>query len=69
MACFRRAWAGEQHPRLRPDYLNQAGKLSRTYTRLLDALNKRRGKGPQKMIVEHINIGAGGQAVVGNVGR
>lgn len=69
MECFRRAWLGEQHPRLQQDYLNQAGKLSQTYTRLLGALNKHRGKGQQKMIVEHVNIGSGGQAVVGNVGR
>ena len=69
MECFRRAWGDKQHPRLQQDYLNQAGKLSRTYTRLLDALNKHRGKGQQKMIVEHVNIRAGGQAVVGNVER
>jgi len=36
---------------------------------LLDDLNKHRGKGQQKMIVEHVNIRAGGQAVVGNVER
>ena len=69
MECFRRAWLGKQHPRLRQDYLNQVSKLSRTYTQLLDALNKHRGKGQQKMIVEHVNIEAGGQAVVGNVER
>jgi len=44
-------------------------RLSRTYARLLDALNRYRGKGQQKMIVEHVNVEAGGQAVVGNVGR
>ena len=69
MESFRRVWLGEQRPRLRQDYLNQACKLSRTYARLLDALNKHRGKGQQKMIVEHVNVEAGGQAVVGNVGR
>jgi len=69
MECFRRAWLGERSSRLRQDYLNQAGKLSRTYAQLLGALNKHRGKGQQKMIVEHVNVEAGGQAVVGNVGR
>ena len=31
----------------------QANKLSRTYAVLLEALNRQRGKGQQKVIVEH----------------
>jgi hypothetical protein len=34
---------------------------------LLDALNRHRGKGQQKVTVEHVHVHAGGQAVVGTV--
>ena len=34
---------------------------------LLEALNRRRGKGQQKVTVEHVTVNAGGQAVVGSV--
>lgn len=37
------------------------------YTQQLAALDKRRGKGQQKMTVEYDNVEAGGQAIVGNV--
>jgi Beta-lactamase len=47
--------------------LNQANKLSRTFTELLDALNSHRGKGQQKVTVEHVHVHSGGQAVVGMV--
>jgi hypothetical protein len=47
--------------------LNQANKRSRTYTLLLDALNRHRGKGQQKVTVEHVHVHSGGQAVVGVV--
>ena len=46
----------------------QANKLSRTYAALLfEALNRHRGKGQQKVTVEHVHVHAGGQAVVGAV--
>lgn len=38
-----------------------------TYASLLEALNRHRGKGQQKVTVEHVHVYAGGQAVVGNV--
>jgi hypothetical protein len=47
--------------------LSQANKLSRTYAVLLDALNRYRGKGQQKVTVEHVHVHAGGQAVVGTI--
>jgi hypothetical protein len=34
---------------------------------LLDALNRHRGKGQQKVTVEHVHVHSGGQAVVGTV--
>jgi predicted Kef-type K+ transport protein len=36
--------------------LSQANKLSRTYAALLDALNRHRGKGQQKVTVEHVHV-------------
>ena len=47
--------------------LNQANKLSRTFSTLLEALNRHRGKGQQKVTVEHVHVHEGGQAIVGNV--
>ena len=68
MECYRRAMIGEQTLEGRRDNLSQANKLSRTYAVLLDALNRYRGKeGQQKVTVEHVDVHAGGQAVVGMV--
>ena len=47
--------------------INQATKLSRTFVALIEALNKHRGKGQQKMTVKHVHVNEGGQAIVGNV--
>lgn len=69
MECYRRAMIGEQTFEGRRENLNQANKLSRTWAMLLDALNKHRGKGQQKVTVEHVHVHAGGQAVVGTVER
>jgi hypothetical protein len=44
-------------------------KLSRTYAALVDALNRHRGKGQQKVTVEHVHVHAGGHAIVGSVER
>jgi hypothetical protein len=49
----------------RRDNLSQANKLSRTYATLLEALSRYRGKGQQKVTVEHVHVHSGGQAVVG----
>ncbi len=46
---------------------NVASTLTRTYTMQMEALNKHRGKGQQKITVEHINIAEGGKAVIGNM--
>lgn len=64
MECYRRAAVEKYGFR---ENLSVAGKLSRTYAMLLDALNRHRGKGQQKITVEHVHIESGGQAVVGIV--
>jgi hypothetical protein len=68
MECYRRAMLPQQSSEGRSENLNQANKLSRTYVVLLDALNRHRGKGQQKVSVEHVHVHSGGQAVVGMVG-
>lgn len=47
--------------------LSLANKLMRTYTMQMDALNRYRGKGQQKITVEHISINDGAKAVIGNI--
>jgi hypothetical protein len=67
MECYRRAMIGEQTFEGRREALNQANKLSRSFATLLETLNRYRGKGQQKVTVEHVHVHAGGQAVVGAV--
>jgi hypothetical protein len=67
MESYRRAMIGEQTLEGRRENLNQANKLSRTYSTLLEALNRHRGKGQQKVTVEHVHVYQGGQAIVGNL--
>ena len=69
MECYRRAMFDNQTVEGRRENLNQANKLSRTWATLLEALNKHRGKGQQKVTVEHVHVHSGGQAVVGTVER
>src|SRR5829696_5200496 len=67
MECHRRAMLGDQTFEGRKENLNQANKLSRTYATLLEALNRHRGKGQQKISVEHVHVHPGAQAIVGAV--
>ena len=67
MECYRRAMLSEQTFEGRSEALNQANKLSRTWATLAEALNRHRGKGQQKVTVEHVHVHAGGQTVVGTV--
>jgi hypothetical protein len=67
MECYRRAMMPEQPFEGWREALTQANKLSRTYATLLEALSRHRGKGQQKVTVEHVHVHEGGQAIVGNV--
>jgi hypothetical protein len=42
-------------------------KLMRTFTSQMEALRKHRNGGSQKVIVKHVHVHEGGQAIVGNV--
>jgi hypothetical protein len=46
---------------------NLAAKLLRTFTMQVEALQRYRGKGQQKVTVEHVHVHSGGQAIVGTV--
>src|SRR6266581_278809 len=46
---------------------NLAVKLLRTFAAQVEALQRHRGKGQQKVTVEHVHVHAGGQAVVGTI--
>jgi hypothetical protein len=43
----------------RHENLNQANKLSRTFAALIEALDRHRGKGQQRITVEHVNVHPG----------
>ena len=47
--------------------LEMANKLSQTYLKQVAALDKHRGGASQKVVVEHVTVEDGGQAIVGNV--
>src|SRR5580704_10753592 len=42
-------------------------KLARTFAAQVSALKEYRSKGEQKMIVQHVHVAEGAQAIVGNV--
>jgi hypothetical protein len=44
--------------------INRATKLMRVYNETLETLNKYRRKGMQTVVVQHVNVGNGGQAIV-----
>lgn len=67
MECLRRAMMESQTFEGRYLNLKHATKLMGLYERQLAALDKHRGKGQQRITVEHVTVEAGGQAIVGNV--
>lgn len=67
MEMMRRAMQRDHGGEVVNNNVNRVTKLSRTFIGLLEALNKHRGKGKQKITVEHVTVNEGGQAVVGNV--
>lgn len=67
MGCLERAMHPRQTTRGHDHHLKQAVKLMAIYERQLAALDKHRGRGQQKITVEHVTVQAGGQAIVGSV--
>lgn len=67
MECLRRAARLKQTLAGVDMALRHAEKLMGIYNRQVEVLNRHRGKGQQKVTVEHVHVAAGGQAVVGHV--
>lgn len=67
LECLRRAVIPKQSLEGRDMALKNATKLMALYTKQLQTLNKGRGKGQQKVTVEHVHVEAGGQAFVGHM--
>jgi len=67
LECLRRAMLSNQSFAGREQNLKHGAKLLSLYLQQFQALDKRRGKGQQKVTVEHVHVAAGGQAIVGNV--
>jgi hypothetical protein len=68
MECLRRSQLDGQSFEGRDQNLKHAVKLLATYARQVEALDRHRGRGQQKITVEHVTVNAGGQAIVGNIG-
>src|SRR5947209_1062579 len=54
--CFRRAMNGGQELAVRESNLKLAEKLTAKFAAHMETLNKHRGKGQQKVTVEHVNV-------------
>jgi hypothetical protein len=67
MRCLRLAAREGQSFQGVESNINRATKLMRTYTAQIEALNRHRSKARQTMIVKHVHVHEGGQAIVGNV--
>ena len=67
--AMRLTMISDQYPEAKERNTNRAIKLLRTFTAQVEALNKYRREGQQKVTVEHVNVHDGGQAIVGNVNQ
>ena len=62
--CLLRAWSKGQPPALTDVYLARATKLQRVFREHVEAIDKHRHGGKQQIVVQHVNVENGGQAVV-----
>lgn len=67
MESLRRAGVKDQTADGVERNINRATKLMRTFVAQMEALTRYRGKGQQKVTVEHVHVNQGGQAIVGAV--
>jgi hypothetical protein len=67
MECFRRAMIPDQPPEITTRLRKDGANLARAMTDMLEALDRKRGKGPQVVRVERVVVQEGAQAIVGNV--
>lgn len=69
MDCYARASLPGQTFAARELNLKHAGKLTRIYAEQVAALDRHRRKATQTVVVEHVHVHDGGQAIVGSVSR
>lgn len=67
MECLRRACVKDQTFEGRKMNMTFADRFMRTFAVQVEALGKHRKGGQQKVVVEHVHVYPGGQAIVGNV--
>ena len=67
MECLRRAMIPEQPFEIASKLRKDGANLARGMTDMLDALDRKRGKGPQVVRVERVVVHEGGQAIVGAI--
>jgi hypothetical protein len=67
MSCARRSMANDQRTEMVDRNINRVTKLMRTFTAQVEALQKYRSKGQQKITVQHVQVNQGGQAVIGDI--
>ena len=65
---LRRATLNDQHHEAIDANVHRATRLMRLFTEQLEAMQKLKGKtSQQKVVVEHVHVHEGGQAIVGAV--
>ncbi len=67
MECLRRAMLPDQPFEIASKLRKDGANLARGMTDMLDALDRKRGKGPQVVRVERVVVHEGGQAIVGAI--
>jgi hypothetical protein len=67
MNFLKRASAQDKSPEIIDLQLRRANKLMNSFSKQMQTLTKYRQKGQQKMVVEHVNVNAGGQAIIGTI--
>ena len=69
MRCLRLASHPDQTFDGREAYYNRGTKLLRTFAKQMETLKKYRSKGKQTVVVKHVHVHEGGQAIVGSVSQ
>lgn len=67
MEMMRRAVVTGQDTEIIDRSINRSSKFLRIFTAQTEAMQRLKGKSPQKVVVEHVTVNAGGQAIVGQV--
>jgi len=67
MECLRRTMVPDQSFEGRDYNLRHAAKLLSIFTKQLETLNRHRGKGQQKVTVEHVQVQSGGKPSSGTL--